>query len=260
MILKSELSVLKELVRYRLFSAKSTFIDELINMIIWVSGTILVMGYLMQSFGLKADFGIFMFGGIVAVLGIFELWPMIANLLVDIEGDNLFGYHASLACSLHTVFLAYIFAQTFYTVLLSLLILPLGKVLLWNQLVITNISWVPLLGVIIVANLLFATLALWTASIVGSMEKIGNVWMRVIWPMWFFGGFQFSYESTKGVWPMFSYIMLINPVTYATEGVRSALVGGNFLNSWLCIGVLLLFGFVMFFDSIRRFRNRLDLV
>jgi ABC-type polysaccharide/polyol phosphate export permease len=54
--------------------------------------------------------------------------------------------------------------------------------------------------------------------------------------------------------------MLINPVTYATEGVRSALVGGNFLNSWLCIGVLLLFGFVMFFDSIRRFRSKLDLV
>lgn len=260
MNLKSELSVLKALVCYRLFSAKSTFVDELINMIIWVSGTILVMGYLMQSFGLAADFGVFQFGGILAVAGIFELWPMCANLLVDIEGDNVFGYHASLACSLHAVFLSYIFAQTIYGGALSLLILPLGKILLWNQFSITNISWLPLLGVIVAANLLFAVLAMWTASVVGSMEKIGNVWMRVIWPMWFFGGFQFSYESTKGVWPMFSYFMLINPVTYATEGVRSALIGGNFLNACLCIGALLLFSLAMFFDSIRRFRNRLDLV
>ena len=205
MTFKSEYSVLKELVRYRLFTVKPQFVGELINMAIWVACMVLVMGYLMQSFGLAKDFGIFLFGGVLAIVGIQEFWTMCPNLLVDIEGDNLFGYHATLPCTLRIVLLAYVLGQTIVTTALSLFILPLGKILLWNQFLLANVSWLSLLCVILIANLFFAIVGLWTASVVGSMEKLGTIWNRILFPMWFFGGFQFSYSSVHSSWPIFSY-------------------------------------------------------
>lgn len=260
MVLSREFLVLKELVRYRLYSIRHTFIDEFINMAIWVVGTILVMGYLMQSFGLRADFGMFQFGGLLAFVGLFEFWPFIANFLVDIEGDNIFGYHATLPCRLKTVLFSYIFAQAIVTFILSLFILPIGKLLLWSQFSLTAVSWPMLILVLLAINIFFAILGLWIASIVKSMEHIGNVWMRMIWPMWMFGGFQLSFASIRGVWPMFAYVNLINPVIYASEGVRGALIGGNFMNTWLCLGAIILFSLAMFYDLHRRFVKLLDLV
>lgn len=260
MTLKKEFSIFKSLVYYRLFSVKATFMDKFINTGIFVAGTIVIMGYMMQYFGLDANFGVFQCAGILAIVGLFEFFDIAVNLLIDIENDNIFAYHASLACSLPTVLFAYIFAQTFITLVLSLYVLPLGKIVLWNKLALANISWIPLIGLIIVSCLFFAVFALWISSIIKSTEKIGNIWMRTIWPMWMFGGFQFSYASVFSKWPAFSYVMLINPVTYATEGVRSAMLGGDYLNPWLCMGVLLLFSVIFFFDSVRRYRKWLDLV
>lgn len=260
MTLKNELSVLKALVYYRLYSIKSKFLDKFINMTIWVAGTILVMGYLMQSFGLAENFGVFQFAGIAGIIGIFEVWEMAVDLLVDIENDNLFAYHASLACSLPTVLFSYVLGQVIVTVVLSFFILPIGKIVLWSQFALTNISWIALKGMILCACLFFAIFALLVSSIIRSMEKMGNIWIRIIWPMWFFGGFQFSYSSVLSKWPIFAYFLLLNPVTYATEGIRSAILGGDYLNPWLCMGVLLLCSVGLFFDSVRRYRNWLDLV
>lgn len=260
MILKSNFLVLKELVKYRLYSVRHTLLDEAINMTIWVVGTLVVMGYLMQSFGLATNFGVFQFGGLLAFVGLFEFWPLVVNLLVDIEGDNLFGYHATLPCSLKTVLFSYVAAQAIITTALSFFILPVGKFLLWNQFLLKDVSWLTLILTFIVINVFFAILGLWTASVVKSMEHIGNVWMRIIWPLWMFGGFQLSFASVKAVWPVFAYFTLANPVLYTAEAVRSALTGGNFINPWICIGAVIFFSLAMFMDAHRRFVNLLDLV
>jgi hypothetical protein len=261
MAFQQELMVFKSLAHYRLFSESRRALDKLINWAIWTTGMLVVMGYLMQSFGLSEDFGVFQLAGIFAVIGIFEGWETLCiDLLVDMDNDNLFGYHATLACSFSTVLLAYIAVQTVVGVALCVYVFCLGKLILWNSFTFSQVSWLALIVAVVVSCIMSAILALWFDSFVRTAEKLGNMWQRMIWPMWFFGGFQFSFAATLAKWPLFAYLMLVSPITYATEGVRRALLGGNYLNTWLCIGAMIVISVVLFFDCVRRYKRWLDLI
>lgn len=261
MDLHQELILFKSLIQYRLFSVRRLVKDKIINWAIWLTGMLVVMGYLMQSFGLKDDFGVFQLAGIFAVIGIFDGWDALCiDLLVDLENDNLFGYHVTLACSIPTVLLAYVAAQSVVSLGIAFFVFGLGKLILWKSFILTNISWLSFIVAIVISCIMSAIVALWINTFFRTSEQIGNLWQRAIWPLWFFGGFQFSFGATLAKWPLFAYVMLISPITYATEGVRRAMLGGNYLSTWLCIGVMIVFSVVLFFDCIRRYRRWLDLV
>jgi hypothetical protein len=261
MTLKNEWPVLKSLIHYRLFSARRHVKDKIINWTIWLTGMLIVMGYLMQYFGLREDFGVFQLAGIFAVVGIFDGWDALCiELLIDLDGDNIFGYHATLACSLPTVMLAYTIAQTIVSLCICVFVFLLGKLILWNSFSLTTISWLSFIIAIALSCIMSSIVSLWINTFFKTSDQIGNLWQRAIWPMWFFGGFQFSFAATLAKWPLFAYVMLISPITYSTEGVRKALLGGDYLNTWLCIGVMVIISAVLFFDCVRRYRRWLDLV
>ncbi|HAJ35038.1 MAG TPA: ABC transporter [Chloroflexi bacterium] len=50
-------------------------------------------------------------------------------------------------------------------------------------------------------------------------------------------------------------VALLNPTTYAVEGMRAALFGSGSLNLWLCVVVLTLFAFLSTWFSVRTFKQ-----
>ncbi len=110
-------------------------------------------------------------------------------------------------------------------IIMGMLLLPLAKVILGAQFVLANVSWVSLIAFLTLINLVCATATLMLSALIPSMDKLDILWVRFIFPLWISGGFQFSWLSVHTTIPWLSYVMLANPITYTTEGVRAALLG-----------------------------------
>ena len=86
----------------------------------------------------------------------------------------------------------------------------------------------------------FGVFTVAVTAYVGALSKMENVWSRFIFPLWFMGGFQFSWASIHTLSPKLSYVFLCNPVLYVMEGMRAALLGqADCLPwAWCCIALL----------------------
>ncbi|OQA32825.1 MAG: ABC-2 type transporter [Candidatus Dependentiae bacterium ADurb.Bin331] len=254
-------NVFKELVKADLVVFREIIFDKCIDLSIWVILTVLVMAYIMPYFGLSNNFGVFQLGGVIAGVGLFELYRNIVDLIVDFEGDRIINYYLTLPLPSWLVILskATYFALTSF--ILSLFMIPVGKLVLWNQLNLATISYPKLLLACMCASLFYGCFALFAASLISGMSKIGRVWARFIFPMWFMGGFQFSWTALHHVLPTVAFMILVNPIIYITESVRTAILGQeNYINFWLCLSVLLLCTVGFFALGIRNLKKKLDYV
>jgi len=250
-----------QLLRAKSTNMRKTLFDKFVNFYIWASCTLLVSGYLMQAFGMNKDFGPFQLGGILATAGLFELYSNAVTIVSDIEGDRTITYYLTLPAPTLTVLASFIAYYALIGITMGILLLPLAKAILGAQFVLANVSWVALILFMMLIHLLCATATLMFSALIPSMDKFDILWTRFIFPLWFLGGFQFSWASVHAKAPWLSYAMLANPITYFTEGVRAALLGqaGN-LPLWLCSMVLLMLWIFISFGAYKTLKKRLDFV
>lgn len=249
-LLKTELLVYRQVV-----GAK--FID----MAIWVILTMVVTSYILPFFGLKADFGVFQLGGVLAAVGLFEVYVSNVELIADYAGDRIINYYLTLPLPASLV----IFTKALYYFLvylsLTLLVFPIGKLCLWHQFDLSQVHYLKLGLAIITACSFYAGFVTWSSSVTPNMNKLGSVWSRFIFPMWFLGGFQFSWLAMYHTLPALAYLNLINPMLYVTEALRGALMGPTgYLNFWLCLLVIAGYATLGFIVGFRNLRRRLDFV
>jgi ABC-type polysaccharide/polyol phosphate export permease len=253
--------ICKELIAVDLTVFKQTFFDKFINLTIWVVLSIVVTAYIMPFFGLAQNFGVFQLGGLLAAVGLFELHGSAIDLVSDFEGDRIINYYLTLPMPSWVVLVskaAYYFLTYF---ILSILMFPIGKLCLWNQFDLTQIYYFKFLLILIFQNIFCACFALWVSSLIANMSQLGNVWMRFIFPMWFMGGFQFSWHALHQTLPTLALINLINPMMYITEAVRAAMLGQTgYINFWLCLLAISLFSVICLWAGIRNLKKRLDFV
>jgi ABC-type polysaccharide/polyol phosphate export permease len=250
-----------QLLRSKCTNVRATLTDKFINFYIWAGCSLLVSGYLMQAFGLSKSFGAFQLGGILASVGLFELYGNAVTIVSDIEGDCTIAYYLSLPSSALTVLASSVCYYTAIGTSMSIILLPLAKLILGAQLTFAHTAWFSLFFFILLINLVCATATLLLSAFVPSMDKFDIIWIRIIFPLWFLGGFQFSWTSVKAVAPWFSYALLLNPVTYANEGIRAALLGqeGNLPFLLCCTALLLLWGIIIRW-AYGALKKRLDFV
>lgn len=258
---QSYFSTCKQLILADLTVFRQSLMDEIIDMGIWVVLSVLVSAYIMPYFGLNADFGPFQFAGIVASLGIFQLYSNVFQLSADLEGDRVINYGLTLPIPSWMAIMsksAY-YAITYLT--LSLIMLPIGKICLWNQLSLQAISYDKLLIILVLQSIFYACFVPWTVTFIKSLSNLGSVWARFIFPLWFMGGFQFSWTALHSALPSVSYINLLNPVIYVTEGTRAALLGQpGYMNFWICCAMLITFSVACAWHALIRMKRRLDFV
>lgn len=243
----------------QLFFASLT--QKAIDLFIWVSCTIGVMGYIMPAVGLSADFGNFQLASSIASAGLFEVFPHVMQLVSDLEGNNTISYQLTLPIPSWLVFVKTMMYYTICSTILSLITLPFGKLILWNTFSLSQVSFFKLLIMLITSGTLYAAITLLLAAHVKHMGGIGHVWTRCIFPLWFLGGFQFSWATLRGLAPALAYADLVNPIIYVMEGFRAAVIGQEgFLPFWICALMLSIISVAASWWAIKKLKRRIDFV
>lgn len=261
MHLPSYLAVCKELIRTDLFIFKNDLFGRSIDLIIWVSLQLGIVTYVMPYFGLSSTFGTFQFGGILAATALFELYGNVVNIISDFQGNRVIDYQLTLPVSSRAVLISRMISYALSYIIITLIMLPVGKLLLWYQFDLTQVSWFKLILAILAQGMFYASFVFFPASLVLNLSQMRTVWSRFIFPMWFLGGFQFSWKALHTVLPLAAYAVLANPLIYITESMRIALIGQEgFINFWICMAALCSFSALFAWLSLHFLQKRLDYV
>lgn len=250
-----------KLFKTRLLIASRHLVDKTVNIYIWAFCTLIVTGYVLQAFGLMSGYGAIQLAGVLGTVGFFEIYGNTANTLMDFEGDRSIEYYLTLPTKPWVIMFSMSAVYTFIGICLTIMTIPLGKLLLWNSFSLSQISWFKFAIITVVSNIFFGLSTLAIAAHTESMTKISNVWMRFLFPLWFFGGFQFSWQALHKVLPWVAYLDLANPVLYVMEGVRASVLGQEGYLSWgVCVAVLCIFSVLAAIYTYRKMKKLLDFV
>ncbi len=237
------------------------FKDTFINSLIWTGCYITVGSYILPYMGLAKDYGSFLLPGTLVTTALFESSGLAREMLADLEGNRSLVFDFTLPLSSRLVFFAKVVSVALQLSVLTLFILPFGKILLWNNFSLAYANFFHFSLIFIVLNLFCAFFAFWMTGMVDELILYRNVWARYCTPMWIFGCFQFSWVVLHKALPIFAYINLCNPLVYFVEGMRSSLLGPvDFLNIWVCLGMGLFFTVVCAWHGFRLLQKKLDFV
>lgn len=250
-----------KLVRTHFYIACRQLFDKAINLYIWALCVLVIMGYIMQDFGLVSDYGSFQLATVIGTVGLFEVYGNSFRCIIDFEGDRHIGYLLTLPISPGIVWWSMITSYTLIGTTLSVIMIPFGKLLLWNTFYLSDVSWIKFATMLILANIFYGVFTVAVTAHVGALSKMENVWSRFIFPLWFMGGFQFSWVAIYKVSQPLAYVLLFNPILFVMEGMRASLLGQEDCLPWeICCAVLCGFIIVGWLYGRYRMKRLLDIV
>lgn len=258
---KSYVHLFWQLLKTDLHIYRKAMIDSFIDSTVWFTCTIIIFAHIFPLLGMQRGFSIFIAIGAIISCSFWNIWSTSTHFISDIEGNKTINYFLSLPIPNELVLVKQVLGYAIKAGTPSLLILPLGKILLWKQMDLSNFAPIKFAILFIIANIFVGSLSLVITSYIESLHHIGKVGIRFLFPMWFFGGANYSWAIIYKLSPAFAYATLCNPLIYAMEGIRSAILGPEgYLSFWLCILMLILFTALFCAIGIKRFRKRLDFV
>ncbi len=258
---KSYLKLFWQLVKTELLIFKQSVIGKIIDTAIWVAAVIGVVSYVFPQLGMSKGFGEFYAIGAIVSVGIFHIFPKTAAFVADITGNKKINYSFTLPLPSWLVILKDGVVYACETITMALVILPVSKLLLLNRLDLSNFSVIKFILMFFSLNFCIGLMSILMSSIVENIHTIEKIWVRILFPLWFFGGTQYSWKTMFEISPKLAYISLCNPILYATEGIRAATLGQEkYLSFWLCILMVWLFGIFFGWLGIKRLKKRLDFV
>jgi len=238
-----------------------TYKDRIINSIIWAILTLLVFQYIMPSLGMSDNFGAFMAASNAASWGFFEVTENVSWFVADLEGDRAISYYLTLPIPQWLVFFRIGITNAIQALLVTIFFIPAAKIILGTALSFENTSWAKLAIIMILVHLFYGLFSLYLASKTKDMRNISNIWMRIVFPLWFIGCYQFPWSVLRDMAPTVARINLLNPIMYCMEGTRSALLGPEgSISFWWCAGALALFCIASGYIGIKKMKQRLDCI
>jgi len=254
-------TVFKTMLRIDFEQARETFVSKMIDRFVWVFSSTVVAAYLLQSFGMTAEFGKFMLVGLIVSVGVMDAYSAIALMVADLDGDKVISYYLTLPIPPSFVFIRILVYYGLYPTTLGIFLFPICNFFLPEPIAYASINWPKSLLMIILINFFHASLTLWAATLVQDMRMLAQIWSRLLHPLWFLGGYQFTWASLCEKSPFLGKVALLNPLVHCFEGMRGAVLGGKeFLPFWVTASMLIFFIIVMTAHAIARFKKRLDLV
>jgi len=240
---------------------KKTFVDDIINKTTWISCVLIISTYIWPKVGMSEGFGVFMALGTLVSCSFWDSWGVSAQFVSDLEGSREIDYYLTLPISSRLFFIKQIVFYSLRSMVPTVLMMPLCKLILGHRLDFGQVHVGQFAVIFVMTNIFCATLSLLMTSLVKNMSSIDNVSIRFLFPMWFFGGSQFSWMTFYAVSPCFAYFNLCNPLLYAMEAMHVAFLGqSGYLPFWFCILMLVLFSLVFGLIGTRRLVRHLDCV
>ena len=184
---------------------KYTLRDDIINKFCWVGCTVVIATYVWPQVGMSAKFGSFMAIGTIVSCMFWDCWGLATQFVADLEGNRVIEYYLSLPVTAASYFAKQIVFFAIRSVISATIVIPFMKIMLWNSLDFSKMAPLHFLIIFIAASFFCASLALFITSLVKNMHSIDNIWIRFLFPMFFFGGSQFSWHTLFAVAPILAY-------------------------------------------------------
>lgn len=238
---------------------KKHIVSRFIDACVWSSIVLFVSQYIMPRFGVAPSYGTFMMFSNIAAWGMFEVATNCSILISDLLGNQSISYYLTLPIPHNWIFIRLALMDAYKSFISTLPMIPVGKIVLYNQISLADIAYGKLIVSYILAHLFFGFFGLFLASITPNLSYITTIKLRIIFPMWFLGGYQFSwlmlYETNK----LIAYLNLANPTVYIIEAMRAAVITDHYLIDYhICISMIVLFTIVFGYFGVTNFKKRLD--
>lgn len=238
---------------------KKTIKDRVINLFIWTSINLTLVTYIFPSFGIHANFISVTLAGVFSAAGLFEVYPSAFELVSDLEHTHITNFYLILPFPSWMAFVHKIIFYMLNVIFVTLTVIPLGLAITYGHIALANIQLFKLAITMLTSSIFFACITIWLVSRNQKVKKIRNLFMRFIFPAWFLGGFQFTWHTLYSINSWLSYIVLLNPVIYITENMRTSLLGDHTgLPFSLCVIVTYLFTVVFLCHAMRSLKKNLD--
>lgn len=240
---------------------KGMMLNRCLGIYIWSACQLIVNAYFLPQLGIMHAYGLISLSGCLAVTGLMDAFSNIMEFVVDLTTDKITYYYATLPLPswlMLTVKMTVLWVFYFFY---TCMILPWGKLLLWNEFDLYAVNWPLLILAMLLGTLFYASLTILITSIVKRRSDVGNIWRTYIFPLWFLGGFGFSWYVVYKVSPPFAYAQLLNPIIYISELYRNAIIPSeHLLHPFICCMMIVLFTFIASVIGIRTLKKRCDFV
>ena len=222
---------------------------------------VFITAYVYPYMGMEAAYGTFYAISTFVSCGIFEMWAFTANFVSDKTGNKTILSQCLLPVPTWMIFAKMMVSFATRSICLSMTSIITSKLLLGSQLPLLPLFTGKGIVLFLAIQLFSGAFALFMASLVPNMDRISMVWIRVLFPLYFLGGSQFSYQTFARVFPKVSSIFLLNPLLYLFEGMNGVFWGcDKFLSFWVCLPVIAICGVIFGTIGVIRIMKQLDLV
>jgi ABC-type polysaccharide/polyol phosphate export permease len=178
------------------------------------------------------------------------------RMLFSVENNRFIDYLLILPTSKHTLIIESIVSGM---IEIMVIIIPLFLASFLVLPIAFSIKWFSFIIMLVSISLFFASFFLATSFLYSFNWFFDNLWPRRLTPLWWFGAGLFIWHKVYEFWPMLGYLFLLNPITYAAEGLRSALLpGSTFIPVFYCSIALILFSAINYMLIMRGMRSKLD--
>jgi hypothetical protein len=240
---------------------KKSIIDKAIDASLWSATNILISNFILPAFGIEQRFGLLIWVGTIVTMAYFEAGYAAQELVADRAGNYHIGYLLTLPLPSWLVFIKIACGIALNCMVLSLFMIPLGKLILGRSLDLSSFNAIQFILIFLVMNFFCGFLSVWIFSWAKSTTRFSEVWRRVLNPLWAFGGYQFTWLVLRKTFPGLAYITLLDPLTYAFEGLRAAILGPEkFIPFWISLGALPISIFIIAWWAIVWLKKLLDYV
>jgi len=238
MTLYDQLSIWWQLLKREMVVFMHTWYDFIINSLISAGFMVLLYGSFLPALGMPYKYRIPLFLGTVITFNLDIGYNVGMLVVLDLRSQGILKYHLSLPAPAWLVMSAYVFSAMIRITCITAPIVTIGLVFLGagQQLIIA-----PLYAAIILPLIVFAFSLFFLVLGVGFRFEsyVTNVWPRLLAPLFSFGSTFYTWKRLSLVAPVSARFLLINPLTYCTEGVRSVFLGGpEYFSPILCAVVI----------------------
>ena len=242
--LTTQFLTVQQLLKRDFYIFRKAYFQRLKMSLYWVLLSIFVTQLFLPSMGLQ-NYAPFILISSAISYGFFIAMQNAIGMVEDITGNQAILYELSLPIPQWLIFLKFALSTMLQSLIISLSIIPCGLLLLMDMHAFPDFSWIKFIIIFICAAIFYGSFALIFSAKLKSMHQIDNVWLRIIFPMWYLGCFQFPWKILYEISPTWAYLDFLNPMTFIMEGGRSATIdsAGSLSFSFCCIMIL-------FYDAI----------
>jgi len=253
--------ILWQLLKRDLYIFRASYLDYMINTILWPVQAAVAFGYVFPLMGMDKNYGALIILATFVYKCLYESYFQSSNMVADINNLRSIDFIFTLPVTPWMIVLKNIVYFMIRCFALCAPILLISKAILQDRFPLDQ--WSPGLSLVafFATTLFFALFTVWLAGWVKDQLAFEHVWVRFFDLLTTWGGFWFTWHTLYAFSPTLGYITLLNPFTLATEAIRASFFGlSSALAFWPCIGGLLLQAAMIGFIGYRKLKQRLDFV